>query len=49
MIGLCKAIFFGPQAKQLWQDPPDFTNKLNAAERRAWDVFENACSDVLGK
>jgi len=31
-------IFVGPQVKQLFQDP-NFKNKLNAANRIAWDAF----------
>ena len=34
-----EGIFVGPHVKELSQDP-DFKNKLNAAERRAWDVFK---------
>jgi hypothetical protein len=40
-------IFISPQVKQLFQDP-DFKNKLNAAKRRAWDMFENICSNFWG-
>jgi hypothetical protein len=42
-----KGIFVGAQVKQLFQDL-NFKNKLNAAEKRSWDVFENACSYFLG-
>ena len=35
------------QAKQLFQDP-DFRNQLNFAEKRAWEAFENVCSNFLG-
>ena len=27
----------------------DFKNKLNVADNRAWDAFENVCSNFLGK
>ena len=33
-----EGIFVGPQVKQLFQ-VADLKNKLNAAERRAWDAF----------
>jgi hypothetical protein len=39
-------IFVGPQVKQLFQDP-HFKNKSNTVERRAWDVYENVCSNFL--
>jgi hypothetical protein len=42
-----EGIFIGPQVQQLFQEP-NFKNKLNATERRAWDAFENVCSNVLG-
>jgi hypothetical protein len=32
------SIFVGPQVEQLFQDP-NFKNKLNAANRIAWDTF----------
>jgi len=40
-------IFVGPQVKQLFQDP-NFKNKLNTVERRAWNVFRNVWSNFLG-
>ena len=42
-----KGIFIGPQVKQLFQET-NFKNKLNAAKRRAWNAFENVCSNFLG-
>jgi hypothetical protein len=28
--------------------PPDSRNQLNSADRRAWEAFENVCSNFLG-
>jgi hypothetical protein len=39
-----EGIFIGYQVKQLFQDP-NFRNRLNSAEQRAWEVFENVCSN----
>ena len=33
-----EGIFIGPQTKQLFEDE-DFSAKLNARERRAWETF----------
>jgi len=46
-VKIQEGIFIGPQVQQLFQEP-NFKNKFNAAERRAWDAFENVCSNVLG-
>jgi hypothetical protein len=32
----------------VFQDP-DFRNKLNSADRKAWEEFEDVCSNFLGK
>jgi hypothetical protein len=42
-----EGIFIGPQVQQLFQEP-NFKNKLNATERRAWDTFENVRSNFWG-
>jgi len=42
-----EGIFISPQVQQLFQEP-NFKNKLNAAERRARDAFENVYSNFLG-
>jgi hypothetical protein len=42
-----EGIFIGLQVQQLFQEP-NFKNKLNTAKRRAWDAFENVCSNYLG-
>jgi hypothetical protein len=39
-------IFFGPRNKQLFEDQ-DFSKKLNATERRAWEPFKNVCRNFL--
>jgi hypothetical protein len=44
---LTEAIFFGPEIKQLFEDH-DFSTKLNATERNAWEAFENVCRNFLG-
>jgi len=46
-VKIKESIFIGPQVKRLFQDH-DFKNKLNVAERRAWDMFQNMCSNFLG-
>jgi hypothetical protein len=33
--------------KQLFEDH-DFSIKLNATERRAWEAFKNVCGNFLG-
>jgi hypothetical protein len=35
-----EGIFVGLQIKQLFENK-DFNTKLNAADRRAWEAFEN--------
>jgi hypothetical protein len=40
-------ISVSPQVQHNFQDP-DCKSKLNAAERRAWDTFENIYSKFLG-
>jgi hypothetical protein len=40
-------IFVGPQIKQLFEDH-DFSTKLKATERRAWEASENVCGTFLG-
>jgi hypothetical protein len=40
-------IFDGPQIKQLLEDH-DFSTKLNATERRAWEASESVCRNILG-
>jgi hypothetical protein len=35
-----EGIFIGHQIKQLFEDQ-DFSTKLNATDRRAWEAFEN--------
>jgi hypothetical protein len=42
-----EGIVVGPKGKQLLKHP-DFKNKLNAADKRVWDAFENVCSNSLG-
>jgi hypothetical protein len=42
-----EGIFLGPQIKQLFEDG-DFSTKLNAAESKVWDAFENVCRTFLG-
>jgi hypothetical protein len=42
-----EGIFFGPQMKQVFKGH-DFSTKLNATERRAWEAFENVCRTFLG-
>jgi hypothetical protein len=42
-----EAIFIGPEVTQLFQDL-NFKNKLNAANTRARDASDNACSNLLG-
>ena len=39
--------FVGPQIIQLFEDN-DFSTKLNATERRAWEIFLKACRNFLG-
>ena len=34
--------------KQLFEDH-DFSIKLNATERSAWEAFENVCGNFLGR
>jgi hypothetical protein len=41
-----EGIFVGPQIKQLLEDH-DFSTKLNATERRAWEAFKNICRNFL--
>jgi hypothetical protein len=41
-------ISVGPQGKQPFQ-VPDFKNKLNATERRAWYSFQNVRIEFFGK
>jgi hypothetical protein len=43
-----EGIFVGPQIKQLLEDH-DFSTKLNATDRRAWEALENICRNFLGK
>jgi hypothetical protein len=40
-------IFVGPQIEQLFEGY-DFSTKLNATERRAWEAFEKVCRAFLG-
>jgi hypothetical protein len=42
-----EGIFVGPHVRQLFQGS-DFRNNLNTAERRAWDTFQNICSNIVG-
>jgi hypothetical protein len=42
-----EGIFIGPEVTQLFQDL-NFKNKLNAANIRARDAFDKACSNFLG-
>ena len=42
-----QGIYLCPQIKQLFEDD-DFSTKLNATERRAWEAFENVWSTFLG-
>jgi hypothetical protein len=42
-----EGIFVGPQIKQLFKDD-DFSEKLNATERKAWETFQNICRPFLG-
>jgi hypothetical protein len=42
-----EGIFIGPAVTHLFQDL-DFKNKLNAANTRTWDAYDNACSNFLG-
>jgi hypothetical protein len=36
-----QGIFVGPQIKRLFEDH-NFSTKLNATDRRAWEAFEDA-------
>jgi hypothetical protein len=42
-----EGIVVGLQIKQLFEDH-DFSTKLNATERRAWEDSENVCRKFLG-
>jgi hypothetical protein len=41
-------IFVGPKKKKVFFQDPDFKNKLNSTDRRAWDAFENIWPKFLG-
>jgi hypothetical protein len=41
-----KGIIVGPRIKQLFEDH-NFSTKLNATERRAWEAFENDYRNFL--